>query len=77
MEFKHLRYFITTAKEKSISRSAKLLNTSQPSVTRVIQEIENEIGTPLFIRNPNGVEVTLAGERLFKHASQCCPAKQP
>ena len=69
MELKHLRYFLVTATEKNISRSAKLLHTSQPSVSRIIQEAENEIGTPLFIRTANGVEVTLAGERLFKHAS--------
>lgn len=65
MEFRHLKYFIAAAHEQNIGRAAVALNISQPPLTRQIQQLEEEIGVPLFIRTPKGVELTTAGELLL------------
>ena len=48
------QYFMTIAREKNISRAARCLYISQPSLSRFLTGLEKELGTPLFIRN-NGI----------------------
>lgn len=61
MDLRQLRYLIAVAEEQNVGRAAKRLHISQPPLTRQIQAIEREIGTPLFARTPKGVELTEAG----------------
>ena len=56
------QYFITIAREKNISRAARSLYISQPTLSRFLTGLEKELGTPLFIRN-NGIPVPYAGRR--------------
>ena len=62
MELRHLRYFVMAAEERNISRAAARLNISQPAVSRQIRDLEDELGTQLFAREANGLELTEAGE---------------
>ncbi len=62
MELRHLRYFIMVAEEANISRAAARLNVSQPAISRQIRDLEAELGVPLFIREPQGLSLTPAGE---------------
>ena len=50
MDVRVLRYFLAVAREESFSRAAKSLYLSQPSISRQIQELEEELGAPLFVR---------------------------
>jgi LysR family transcriptional regulator, benzoate and cis,cis-muconate-responsive activator of ben and cat genes len=68
MDMRRLRYFVAVAEEANIGRAAQRLNISQPPLTRQIQQLEVEIGTPLFQRTRKGVRMTNAGQVLFEEA---------
>jgi DNA-binding transcriptional LysR family regulator len=69
LELRHLRYFAAVAREQNIGRAALSLNISQPPLTRQIQQLEEFIGAPLFIRSVKGVALTAAGEALYADAT--------
>ncbi len=50
MEIRILRYFWTIAEEGSVSRAAELLHITQPTLSRQLKELEEELGTELFYR---------------------------
>lgn len=68
MELRHLRYFTAVAEERSFTRAAERLNTVQPSLSRQIKDLEEEIGTPLLVRTSRTVELTRAGELLLEES---------
>ena len=50
MELRMLRYFITITEEGSISKAAEKLMITQPTLSRQLKDLEQELGEPLFIR---------------------------
>lgn len=68
MELYHLRTFVTVAEEGHLTRAAKRLHISQPSVSAHIKALEEELGVNLFTRTPRGMEVTDQGRRLMDRA---------
>jgi DNA-binding transcriptional LysR family regulator len=64
MELWQLKYFLAVADELNYGRAAARLSVAQPSVTRAVQGLENELGVTLFLRDKRRVELTPAG-RLF------------
>ncbi|WP_413728257.1 LysR substrate-binding domain-containing protein [Sodalis sp. RH19] len=65
MEIKQMRYFLALAQENNFGRAAERLHITQPPLTRQIHTLEEELGTPLFIRTNKGVELTEAGQALL------------
>jgi LysR family transcriptional regulator, hca operon transcriptional activator len=69
MELRHLRYFVAVAEAESLTVAAKRkLHTSQPSLSRQIRDLEEEIGTELLTRRARGIELTPAGRAFLHHA---------
>ena len=69
MELRHLRYFIAVADAGSLTVAAEQkLHTSQPSLSRQIRDLEQEVGVPLMHRSAHGVELTSAGKAFLDHA---------
>jgi LysR family hca operon transcriptional activator len=69
MELRHLRYFVAVAESGSLKVAAEQkLHTSQPSLSRQIRDLEDEIGTQLLTRSSRGIELTAAGRVFLDHA---------
>jgi LysR family transcriptional regulator, hca operon transcriptional activator len=69
MELRHLRYFVAIAESGSLTVAAeKILHTAQPSLSRQIRDLENEVGAQLLHRSPQGTELTAAGRAFLDHA---------
>lgn len=65
MKLHHLKYFVATAETAQVSRAASALSISQSSVTTAIQDLEATVGTALFQRTRQGMELTNAGRELL------------
>src|SRR5215475_8716358 len=69
MELRHLRYFVAVADAGSLTVAAEQkLHTSQPSLSRQIRDLEQEVGVQLMNRSSHGVELTSAGKAFLEHA---------
>lgn len=69
LELRHLRYFVAVAEARSLKLAAEeKLHTTQPSLSRQIRDLEDEVGASLFIRGARGVELTAAGRVFLDHA---------
>src|SRR5271156_7088930 len=69
MELRHLRYFVAVAETKSLTLAAKeKLHTSQPSLSRQIRDLEEEVGAQLMTRTARGAELTSSGRAFLDHA---------
>ncbi len=67
MNYEYYKIFYYVGKHKNITRAAVELYSSQPAVTRAIQNLETELGCRLFVRTKNGVEFTHEGQTLFDY----------
>ena len=69
MELRHLRYFVAVADAGSLTVAAEQkLHTSQPSLSRQIRDLEEEVGVQLLNRGAQGIELTAAGKAFLDHA---------
>src|SRR6202021_1104543 len=69
MELRHLRYFIAVAEAGSLTGAAQqTLHTSQPSLSRQIRDLEDEVGSQLLTRRARGIELTPAGRAFLDPA---------
>ena len=70
MELRHLRYFVAVAEEMNITRAAKSLHLAQPSLTRQIKNLEEEVHVTLFRRDKKRLELTEDGRFFLARAKQ-------
>lgn len=68
MDLRDLRYFAAIANGGSMTAAAKALRVAQPTLTVAMKQLEEHLGTQLFIREHNGVRLTVTGEELLRHA---------
>lgn len=70
MELRVLHYFLTIAREGSLIGAAKALNLTQPTLSRQMKELEDELGQKLLIRSAQGMLLTSEGLILRKRAEE-------
>ena len=70
MKLRVLHYFLTIAREGSLIGAAKALNLTQPTLSRQMKELEDELGQKLLIRSAQGMLLTSEGLILRKRAEE-------
>jgi DNA-binding transcriptional LysR family regulator len=70
MELRHLRYFVAVAEELNFTRAAEKLHLSQPSLTRQVHNLEEELGVRLLNRQKNQISLTEEGESFLVDAKR-------
>ena len=70
MDIRVLRYFLAVAREESISGAAESLNLSQPTLSRQLMDLEEELGKSLFVRGSRRITLTEHGVLLRKRAGE-------
>ncbi|PAD20878.1 LysR family transcriptional regulator [Terribacillus saccharophilus] len=70
MELRVLRYFLTVAREGSITKAANFLHVTQPTLSRQLKDLEQELGKKLFIRRSHSISLTNEGILLRKRAEE-------
>ena len=68
MDLKQLQYLVTCAQAGSFSDAAKILYSTQSSVSKVIKALEDNLGMQLFERLPRGIRLTVQGQKVYRYA---------
>ena len=66
MEIRTLRYFLAVAREENMTRAAEILHVTQPTLSKALKSLEDELGKKLFIRHSFSIRLTdaySAGQR--------------
>lgn len=74
MEIQQLRVFLAVAEELHFGRAAERLHLAQPPVSRIVRQLEHDLGTDLFIRSTRSVQLTAAGAALVAPAQEILAA---
>jgi LysR family transcriptional activator of nhaA len=70
LNYHHLRYFWTVAKQGSLARAAAVLRVSQPSISEQVRALEEALGEKLFLREGRSNKLTDAGQVVFGYADE-------
>lgn len=68
MNLLHLQYFYTVAKEGGFTQASKALRIQQPAISRMVKQLEEDFGFPLFERVGRNVQLTRQGMEVFENA---------
>lgn len=68
MEIRTLRYFLAVAREENMTRAAELLHVTQPTLSKQLKSLEDELGKKLFTRHSFSIQLTEEGMLLRKRA---------
>jgi DNA-binding transcriptional LysR family regulator len=76
LEFRLLKYIVAVAETSNFTRAAERLFLAQPSLSKQIRDLEEEIKFPIFDRSREGVRITLAGEMVLAYAKETLRARE-
>ena len=68
MEIRTLRYFLAVAREENMTRAAEILHVTQPTLSKQLKSLEDELGKKLFTRHSFSIQLTEEGVLLRKRA---------
>ena len=70
LNYHHLLYFWTVAREGGFSRAAETLHLAQPTLSSQVKKLEKDVGQPLFDRSGRKIVLTPTGQTVFKYAEE-------
>ncbi|HAQ8290988.1 TPA: LysR family transcriptional regulator, partial [Enterococcus faecium] len=70
MDIRILTYFLAVAREKNISRAAKSLHITQPTLSKQLKDLEEELGVTLFTRGSREIQLTDSGRYLYSKGKE-------
>lgn len=70
MDLRALRYFIEVVRQNGFTRAAETLHVTQPTISKMVKALEDELGGPLLMREGRGVQLTDAGQVVFDRGMQ-------
>lgn len=70
MELRALQYFLVVAREENITKAAALLHVAQPTLSRQMMQLEEELGVSLFKRSSHSILLTEQGMLLRRRAQE-------
>lgn len=76
MDLRALRYFVEVVRQNSFTRAADALHVTQPTISKMVKALEEELGGPLLLREGRGVQLTDAGQVVHAHALQLLAQSQ-
>lgn len=68
MSFAQIQYFVAVSEIGHVGRASEKLRVAQPAVSRQIKNLEDELGTVLFLRTSRGMQLSSAGRVFLEHA---------
>ncbi|WP_071394758.1 LysR family transcriptional regulator [Bacillus tuaregi] len=68
MDIQHLKYFVEVARQKNFTKASQILHVSQPSISKMIKSLEDELKVTLLDRSERKIELTDAGVIVFDQA---------
>jgi DNA-binding transcriptional LysR family regulator len=68
LKIRHLQLFLALDEHRNLHRAAASLNLSQPAASKLLGDLEDALGFPLFERHPRGIEPNWYGELMIRHA---------
>src|SRR5919199_6249133 len=70
MDVRALRYFVEVVKQQSFTRASETLHVTQPTISKMVKQLEDEIGAPLLVRGARGLQLTDAGRLVYARANE-------
>ena len=70
LNYHHLQYFYTVAREGSVTRASEVLHLAQPTLSGQIRKLEESLDEKLFVRKGRNLELTDAGHLVYRHAEE-------
>lgn len=67
MDGRGLRYFVEVVRQGGFTRAATVLNVTQPAISKMIRQLEDQLGVPLLVRGSRGIRLTDAGHVAYEH----------
>lgn len=70
MDLRALRYFVEVVRANSFTRAAETVHVTQPTISKMVKQLEDELGGPLLLREGRGVQLTDAGQVVYERGLQ-------